>query len=71
MDFFMDCSCTWSAVQWGDIQSGAQTERRGDAGPVWLLLGGETHRPTALRFPSMVKISLTHLTPFSTKPDAQ
>ena len=25
---------------------GAQTKRRGDAGPVRLLLGGETHRPT-------------------------
>jgi hypothetical protein len=27
------------------VVPGAQTERRGDAGPVRLLLGGETHRP--------------------------
>jgi hypothetical protein len=30
---------------------GAQTERRGDAGPVRLLRGGETHRPTWLNLP--------------------
>src|SRR5262249_86464 len=30
------------------LAPGAQTERRGDAGPVRLLLGGETHRPTFL-----------------------
>jgi hypothetical protein len=29
-----------------DNPAGAQTERRGDAGPVRLLLGGETRRPT-------------------------
>jgi hypothetical protein len=28
-----------------DSAVGAQTERRGGAGPVRLLLGGETHRP--------------------------
>jgi hypothetical protein len=29
---------------------GAQTERRGDARPVLLLLGGETHRPTFFNY---------------------
>jgi hypothetical protein len=31
-----------------DIPGGAQTERRGDAGPVRLQLGGETHLPLVL-----------------------
>src|SRR5437899_11507401 len=31
----------WSAVQWKDIVPGAQTERRGGAGPVRGLLGGK------------------------------
>jgi hypothetical protein len=31
-------------LKWGNNSSGVQTERRGDAGLVWLLLGGETHR---------------------------
>jgi hypothetical protein len=30
------------------IRPGAQTERRGEAGPVRLLLGGGTHRPLLL-----------------------
>src|SRR5688572_4858648 len=30
----------WSAIQWRDIDPGAQTERRGGAGPVGGLLGG-------------------------------
>src|SRR4051812_18836330 len=39
----------WSALQWGDIAAGAQTERRGGAGPVGGLLGGKD--PTGrLRF---------------------
>src|SRR5438034_656480 len=31
----------WSAIQWRDIVAGAQTERRGGAGPVRGLLGGK------------------------------
>ena len=31
----------WSAVSWKDIAPGAQTERRGGAGPVRGLLGGK------------------------------
>src|SRR6266540_5461292 len=31
----------WSAIQWKDIDPGAQTERRGGAGPVRGLLGGK------------------------------
>src|SRR5947209_14519009 len=31
----------WSAIQWRDIIPGAQTERRGGAGPVRGLLGGK------------------------------
>jgi hypothetical protein len=31
----------WSANQWLDIDPGAQTERRGGAGPVGGLLGGK------------------------------
>src|SRR5436305_7028715 len=31
----------WSAIQWRDIVPGAQTERRGGAGPVRGLLGGK------------------------------
>src|SRR5262249_56698321 len=31
----------WSALQWKDNASGAQTERRGGAGPVGGLLGGK------------------------------
>ena len=31
----------WSAVDWVDIVPGAQTERRGGAGPVRSLLGGK------------------------------
>src|SRR6476469_3935147 len=31
----------WSAIQWKDIVPGAQTERRGGAGPVGGLLGGK------------------------------
>ena len=53
----MICSGSWSALQWIDISSGAQTERRGDAGPVRLLLGGETRRPTFwLSLPSPVGV---------------
>src|SRR5262249_29476531 len=32
---------SWSAIQWRDIVPGAQTERRGGAGPVGGLLGGK------------------------------
>src|SRR5207249_2422607 len=31
----------WSAIQWRDIAAGAQTERRGGAGPVRGLLGSK------------------------------
>jgi hypothetical protein len=37
------------------ILRGAQTERRDDAGPVRLLLGGETHRPTLFSMLSLLK----------------
>src|SRR6266542_4309487 len=37
----------WSALQWRDIAPGAQTERRGGAGPVRGLLGGKAS-PAAL-----------------------
>src|SRR5262245_18652468 len=43
------CSPAWPAVLWRD-HLGAQTWRQGGAGPVRLLLGGETHRPTLLVF---------------------
>src|SRR5437588_3319674 len=40
-----NCSVSWllsrSAVRWMDIVPGAQTERRGGAGPVGGLLGGK------------------------------
>src|SRR4051812_24647093 len=32
---------SWSAIQWWDIAAGAQTERRGGAGPAGGLLGGK------------------------------
>jgi hypothetical protein len=38
------CSVARSAM-WGNMPPVAQVERRDDAGPVRLLLGGETHRP--------------------------
>src|SRR5262245_7608945 len=34
-------SLVWSALEWRDIAPSAQTERRGDAGPVGGLLGGK------------------------------
>jgi hypothetical protein len=39
--FFVNMdSLLWSALQWRDIAVGAQTKRRGDAGPVRNLLDG-------------------------------
>jgi hypothetical protein len=37
-------SYSWSAIHRKNISSGAQTKRWSNAGPVRLLLGGETHR---------------------------
>ena len=42
----------WSAIQSRDIAPGAQTERRGGAGPVTTLLGGRD--VTGLRLPATV-----------------
>src|SRR5262249_55629548 len=44
----MSCSQTWSATLGRDISASAQTERWGDAGPVWLLLGRVPHRTTSI-----------------------
>ena len=44
---------TWSAIQWQGIAGGAQTERRGGAGPVGGLLGGKD--PTG-RFLSSINL---------------
>src|SRR5262249_18431647 len=38
-------SLLWSALGWKGIVPGAQTERRGDAGPMRVLPGGGPHRP--------------------------
>src|SRR5207237_4085988 len=52
----------WSAIQWRDIVPGAQTGRRGGAGPVGGLLGGKD--PTgrlAFRIPAPVRRRLHDL----------
>jgi hypothetical protein len=47
-----DGNALWSALLQKNTGPGAQTERRGEAGPVWALLGGKT--PPAACFCKMV-----------------
>src|SRR5262245_17790950 len=48
----------WSAIRWRDIDPGAQTERRGGAGPAGGLLGGKA--PPAAWFLLQSSLFQTH-----------
>src|SRR5438093_10589527 len=50
-----------SAIQWRDIDPGAQTERRGGAGPVGGLLGGKDPTGRFCRRASNVRRVSVHL----------
>ena len=64
----------WSAIQWRDILPGAQTERRGDAGPVRGLLGGKDLTGYLLSrrtvFQTVLRINFTNPSPALRRPKA-